>query len=155
MGSYKNRTFTLKRVTGWCSMSVENDLRQHTIVLKSKQIVVTGGVSLIYLFSLLQNELITDWPCFAGFQRRCQAVRMSESSFGIHFEGSTSSIEIRSAIIETISMVKLLTFVTYLNIIIFQVAFDSVLYFYQSNGQIYRPANIPERVFSAEIEFFR
>ncbi|KAL5252512.1 hypothetical protein ACHWQZ_G015328 [Mnemiopsis leidyi] len=36
-----------------------------------------------------------------------------------------------------------------------QVAFDSVLYYYQSKGQIYRPANIPEKVFSREIEFYR
>ena len=36
-----------------------------------------------------------------------------------------------------------------------QVAFDSVLYYYQSKGQIYRPANIPEKVFSREIEYYR
>ena len=54
MGSYKNRTFTLKRVTGWCSMSVENDLRQHTIVLKSKQIVVTGGIFDLFIQSFTE-----------------------------------------------------------------------------------------------------
>jgi len=36
-----------------------------------------------------------------------------------------------------------------------QVAFDSVLYYYQSDGEIYRPANIPEKVFSREIEYYR
>lgn len=36
-----------------------------------------------------------------------------------------------------------------------QVAFDAVLYYYQSNGEVYRPQNIPERVFSIEIEYYR
>ncbi|KAL5253576.1 hypothetical protein ACHWQZ_G013394 [Mnemiopsis leidyi] len=36
-----------------------------------------------------------------------------------------------------------------------QIAFDSILYFYQSGGDIYQPEGLPDVVFERELEFFQ